>query len=367
MLDHWLAPVSTEQFTNFQSLSTYQLGKRIAVHHEYLPNLSGVQIALLGIGLERIYPIRQALYQLNFPFRNLSVADLGNARRDEPAFLIPIISELLENGIFPIIIGPAYDTLQAQFQAYQSKQQLINLGLVDEAIRFDPKQKDKSDYLYQILTNKSPRLFSLGQLAYQSHYTPETAIDFFQDHHFDLLRLGHIRQQMEAAEPLIRNVDLLGFNIAAIRYSDAPAQQAPNPAGLFIEEACQLCRYAGLSDKLTSLGIYGYQVEKDQSGQTAQAIALLIWYFLEGFHNRKKDYPVDNQGLIEYIVDFKELATQVTFWKSSKSGRWWMQVPVKTMEKHQRHYLIPCSYQDYLQASKGDFPERLFSAYQRFV
>jgi formiminoglutamase len=121
-----------------------------------------------------------------------------------------------------------------------------------------------------------------------------------------------------------------------------------------------------MSDKLTSFGLYGYVAEQDRDGQTAQAAAQMLWYFLEGFFNRKGDYPADTAGLTEYVVDFPKLNYQLTFWKSNKSGRWWMQVPVATKRKHERHRLVPCSYQDYQLACREELPERLLQAMSRF-
>jgi formiminoglutamase len=93
----------------------------------------------------------------------------------------------------------------------------------------------------------------------------------------------------------------------------------------------------------------------------------MIWYFLDGFSNRKNDFPVSTKSLVEYVVESKMNDLQIRFWKSSKSGRWWLQVPAKTKRKHNRHRLIPCSYSDYLAACQEDIPDRLVSAIKRFV
>jgi formiminoglutamase len=42
-----------------------------------------------------------------------------------------------------------------------------------------------------------------------------------------------------------------------------------------------------------------------------------------------------------------------------------MEIPVKE-QSQTRHKLIPCSYEDYLEAGNGNLPERLLNAYQRF-
>jgi len=121
-----------------------------------------------------------------------------------------------------------------------------------------------------------------------------------------------------------------------------------------------------MSDKLTSFGIYGFTHERDRDAQTAQVTAQMLWYFLDGFFSRKGDYPAAQTGLTEYVVYLRKLNYQITFWKSNKSGRWWMQVPVTTTGKLERHRLIPCSLQDYQAACREELPERLLKAMERF-
>ncbi|HSK12544.1 MAG TPA: hypothetical protein VK907_04965, partial [Phnomibacter sp.] len=45
--------------------------------------------------------------------------------------------------------------------------------------------------------------------------------------------------------------------------------------------ACQICWYAGLSNKLSSIGFYEYNPLEDSKGQTASVIATMIWYLVE--------------------------------------------------------------------------------------
>jgi formiminoglutamase len=184
----------------------------------------------------------------------------------------------------------------------------------------------------------------------------------FQD--FDLIRLGKVRNAVEECEPLIREVDGLAFNINAIRQSEAPAQISPMPSGLFIEEACQLVRYAGVSDRLTSIGFYGFEAKSDVADQTAKCIALMVWYFIDGIANRKNDYPISTVDMVEYIVDVKGFTLPLTFWKSNKSGRWWIQIPNSKGKKAQ-NYLFSCSYKDYQEACSGELPERIWNGFQR--
>ena len=63
----------------------------------------------------------------------------------------------------------------------------------------------------------------------------------------------------------------------------------------------------------------------------------------------------DKEYFVEYHTAFAEVET--TFLQSKKTNRWWMQLP------DQKY--IACSYQDYLQASSNEVPERWLRALER--
>ena len=366
MLENWLKPISGEQLEDFKKYNKNHFGKRILLHHNEFPNISNIQLAFFGVGDHSADIIRKHLYRTNYSFKNVRIADLGNARKTDGTFLIPVIKELLAGGIIPIIIGASIDFTTAQYQAYKSFGEIVNLVLIDERIQYRLSRKEPG-FIKPILDEKKGHLFNLSLIGYQKHYTPEDHIKLFKKNNFEMIRLGEMRNHMENTEPLIRDADLVSFNMAAMRQSEAPGQLNATPSGMFVEEACKITHYAGMSDKLSSIGFYGYQPELDIREQTAHLIAQMVWYFIDGYCARKNDYPVSLDGLMEYIVDFKKHDHQLTFWKSTKSGRWWMQVPIKTKKKHQRHKLIPCTYYDYQQACKEDLPPRLLSAYKRFT
>ena len=375
MLEHWLQPISTSKIEGFDLLNDEQLGRKINIYRlekieteekAVIPDLKKTQIALIGIGVDEANAVRAVLYSLSFSFPNLNIADLGNVRKQETSFIIPLLAELIQGGILPIIIGHSEVFTLAQYQAYQSKKGSVNVAIIDEKIRFTPKIQAESYFLHQILEDS--HLFNCSILGYQSHFTTPSVLDYFERKNYELIRLGRVKNNFEDIEPVIRDADMVSFNVAALKQSEAPAQLDGSPSGFLTEEACQLARYAGMSDKLTSFGIYGYRKKLDKDHQTAQVIAQMIWYFIEGFVNRKQDFPISKafNQLTQYVVDIKEIDYQVTFWRSNKSGRWWMEIPVKTRKKHERHRLVPCSYNDYLQACNEDLPERLLNAYQRF-
>jgi formiminoglutamase len=359
MLDNWLKTTSPSLAKLVANLPPSALGKNILLNQAQIPDLKKVRVAIIGVGEKEANAVREQLYHCTFPFPKGSIADLGNLRKADASFLIPVVFELLSGKVLPIILGAKDALARAQFLAYQDAKALVNMSVVDETFR-------RETVYGQILSPRHPLLFHFGLLGLQVHQTPGDALDLLAKNNFDLLRLGKSRAAIEETEPVLRDADLLAFHLSALKQCEAPGVAKASPSGFFVEEACQLCRYAGMSDKLTSFGLYGYAPEHDRDGQTAQAAAQMLWYFLEGFFNRKGDFPASTTGLTEYVVEFRKLNYQLTFWKSNKSGRWWMQVPVATKRKHERHRLVPCSYQDYQSACREELPDRLLQAMSRF-
>lgn len=366
MLQNWLTPVDNLLTQDEKNATLF--AHHIEIYRDQLPNLKNTQVAFLAIHEESGNAVRQQLYQLQYHFSHLKMVDLGNIRKQQPAFFTQVIQELITSKIVPIILGKHINETLAQYQAYPPLRQLSNIVAIDERIHFSNIDKEKkANYLNPIINGAQSGLFNLGAIGFQTHFVSPKTLQLFDNQHFDTLRLGKIKTDVSNAEPFIRDADLVCFNLSALKYSDAPAQENAFPTGLSIEEACQLSYYAGMSDKLSSIGFYNFHPELDIQQQTAKSLALMIWYFLDGFHRRAGDYPVSTHGLIEYIVQLKKYDYELTFWKSKRSSRWWLQVPMRTQKKHQRHKLVPCSYKDYVIASEGELPDRLWNAFRRFI
>ena len=123
MLNHWLKPLS---LATVADLEAWQFGKKIALHTEgVIPDLKETQLAIIGINADEADAVRTILYGLSFPFHNLKVTDLGNLRKPDAAFGIPLLTELIQGGIVPIIIGQSETAILPQFQAYHSKKNLV--------------------------------------------------------------------------------------------------------------------------------------------------------------------------------------------------------------------------------------------------
>jgi len=360
----YFEPISNNTKALIENLLEHQIGKNIDCFNSTFPYIEDKDLVLIGIG-ETSELFRLQFYKLSHNFKNIRIADLGNLKPNCSKYLNDIIEHCLSKNTLPIIISNSDKLLN--FLPEHTNNNISNIIVVDKDISLSlEKEVDKTNLSYSsLLLNKKIKLFNFGLIGYQSYYINSKIIGFFDKQNYDYLRLGTLKKHLELSEPLIRDADFMGFNLAALKKIEVPSCSTASPSGLFVEEACQLTYYAGISDKMRFCNIYGYDVFDINENQTPQAISQMVWYFIYGYYNRKHDYPVSMNNFIEFIVNFKTSNYQVTFWKSTKSDRWWMEVPVKEKTKI-RHRLIPCSYNDYLEAGNGNLPERLLNAHQRF-
>ena len=161
----------------------------------------------------------------------------------------------------------------------------------------------------------------------------------------------------------------MSFDVRAIRSSDAPGNANAQPFGLTGEEACQICWYAGLNEKLSSAGFYEYNpLFDDVNRKTASVVATMIWYFIEGFYHRKNHQNFRGNDFLKYSVSMPVDPEVITFYKSKISEKWWMEVPYPLgNERFFRNSIVPCSYNDYQIAIKGEVPERYISTLAKLI
>ena len=330
-----------------------------------------------GCGLAPDY-VREKLYQLNEGSYNTRIADLGNIKAgatitDTYFALKTAVEELVKKGIVPIIIGGGQDITYAQYMGYENLEQRVDLVVIDshfdldDDTNIDTIETTSESYLNKIFLHDPNYLFNFSNLGYQTYFTSQAGLRVMEKLFFDVNRLGELSGQVANAEPVIRNATMISFDISAIRSADAMGNANATPNGFYAEEACQLCRYAGINDKLSSIGFYEFNPAYDNNGQTAMQLAQMIWYFIDGFYNRKKDFPLQPKS--QYII-YKTSLThdghEVVFIKSKKTDRWWMQVPYPTGgSKNERSHLVPCSYEDYKVAVSGEMPDLWWRTYQK--
>jgi len=386
---HYLDLADPVKFNFRKSQEGSRIGDRISVFcGEDDDKLEKYDIAIIGVeeGRKSInntgtakaaQQVRKHLYNL---FRNsteINLIDLGNIRqgdevKDTYFALKEIISALHKSNVLPIIIGGSHDLTYPVYLAYEAQEKIVNMVSIDSMFDLAKTEEEihSRAYLSKIILHKPNFLFNYANIGYQTYFVDPAAIKLMDKLYFDIHRLGAIREHIEDTEPVIRNADTISFDIGAVRQSDAPGNANTTPNGFTGEEACQMMRYAGLSDKVSSVGLFEINPEFDPNGQTAHLAAQMIWYFLDGFSNRSNDSPdVSNGDYIKYYVELEGSKEDIVFYKSKATDRWWMEIPVseEKRSKYRRHLMVPCSYTDYQTACNSEIPDRWWKAYQKLM
>lgn len=370
-------------------LPASSIGQSIYINEEKMPDFEGFDIAIIGLqesrGAEQenqeglstaVNEIRKSFYKLKKGSGSLKVVDLGNFRNgpeleDTYLRLKEVCGYLMQQNILSILIGGSHDLDMGQYMSYESRDKLITLLSVDNRFDLlDPKEtKASASHLQRIIKHDPNYLFNCYHLASQSYLVGSSESDLMELLGFEAVRLGVLKENVKDLEPIVRDADMMSFDISAIQAHYCPGAVDPKVYGLTGEEACQLCWYAGLNDKLSSVGIYGFDQAKDApDGKTAFVVATMIWYFIEGFYNRKGEKNFRSNDYLVYEVSLGEDPSTIKFYKSKTSEKWWMEVPHPEEEVgFMRSRMVPCNYADYELALKGEVPDRWISTYTKFT
>lgn len=381
----FFSPIDESVYAELGAVSCFYRSLRI--FSDKMPDYKGAHIALIGVGESRGNPdndgtsaapdaIRRKLYRLKRGSGNYRIVDLGNLNRghdleETRVRLSEVCRILLEHNVLPVIIGGSHDLDYGQYCAYESLEKLVSFLNVDAMLDLDEKTggHPARQHIHRILLHDPNYLFSYTHLAYQSFLIDPLSVSVLEKLYFEAFRIGQLRTNLQEAEPAIRNADMLSFDITAIRSSDAPGNASAQPFGLTGEEACQICWYAGLNEKLSSIGFYEYNPAFDDAHQkTASVVATMIWYFIEGYYGRKNETNFRSNDFLKYTVSMPVEPETISFYKSKLSEKWWMEVPYTSgFEKYARNSIVPCSYNDYQTAVKGEVPERYISTLAKLI
>ncbi|MGB3780487.1 MAG: formimidoylglutamase [Tunicatimonas sp.] len=411
--------------------------RSIAVHRDTFPNYQEADIALLGITENRgaadnpgvseaADAVRQALYLLKKGSGAYRVADLGNlavghSLEETYTRVREVCGMLMASNTLPVLIGGSHDIDYGQYLAYENLDQLVNLVSVDAYIDIQPQHEQRDgdqcrNHLHYILTHEKNYLLNYSHVAYQSFLVDRQAPALLERFCFDTHRLGQVTQQLTAIEPVMRQANMLSFDVSAIKAADAPGNVRAQPFGLTGQEACQLCWYAGHSERLTSAGFFEYNPQQDdQRRTTASVIATMAWYLIEGYYHRTYEEDFAGNDFVKYMVPMSATPEHITFYKAKRSEKWWMEVPRMDIPRmdilrvdaprmdiprvdaprmdiprsggvppsetymdseefnlssellQSRRRIVPCDPSDYHRAVQGDLPDRWIQAHAKYL
>lgn len=368
-VQYYFNSVDFSQFHHSGHLNwKYSLGAAIEKNSQILSkeNISKVNVAIVGIPFdsrkentfspESPNKIRAELYQLSKFDTKLKIADFGNLKpassiKGNYRALRDIVDYLNELKIITIIIGGSQDLSIGVCEAFKGDN-FFSFSTIDAFLDVKKGKEpfDSNNYLSRLFMSKQ-KFFQFNLIGFQSHYTTSESINKIQScgNH---IRLGSLRDNIAIAEPIIRNTDFLSFDVNSLKYSDAPGTLRVSPNGLRSEEACQLAKYAGMSNRLKVFGLFDIITEKDQNELTVKLAAQIIWYFLEGFVNRDNEKLDSNENCVMFQVEVESVDKPIVFYRNTKTNQWWIEI--ETYEKAKFHFA--CSENEYVVASNNEIP-----------
>lgn len=382
---NFLSPVADAVLAHNELLSEQALGKKIKIHssQQGIPDLDGVKLVIVGVKENRndvnymgeelnFDTIRTSLYSL-FPGNwHTEIADLGDipagATIEDTYYAVrTIISVLIEKKIIPIIIGGSQDLTYANYRAYDTMAPMVNIVNVDSNFDLgDASVEMKNNTFFgKIILEQPYNLFNYSVIGYQTYFNSQEEIDLMDKLYFEAYRLGEVTHNINMVEPIMRDAHIVTVDLKSVRAAEVGSKQKYSPNGFNGKEICAISRYAGISNKVSSFGIYEYKTTTDLDA-TPMLISQMMWYFIEGVNCRINDDNFEDENNYQkynVLIEDEELI----FYKSIKTGRWWIEIPFlpNVNNKLKKHTLLPCTHEDYSEASQGKIPERWYKAYKK--
>ena len=368
----FLEPINRYELSNDEGYKDTQLGNHILVNDEFFPELETADLVLVGCGETRGQfvngdsnagpnAIRKQFYSLFQWHKEVTVSDVGNIKtgatlKDTYAALKTVVNELISINKRVVILGGSHDLTLAQYGAYALNDQVIEATCIDAKLDLNLDSPFPSDtFLMEMLIGEPNFIRHYNHIGFQSYFVHPTMLETIDKLRFDCFRVGKVKERIEEMEPVIRNSHLVSFDISAIQHSHAPANRL-TPNGFNGEESCVLMQYAGMSNNVNTIGLYGYIPAQDEHELTAKQLSHMLWYVMDGIYKGKNEARLEERdNFNEFKMAFAEVET--TFLQSKKTGRWWMEVPNGKM--------VACSHLDYVAAAANDIPERWMRAAER--
>ncbi len=380
----FLKPVEDKVLAHCELLPMQSLGKSIQKHtkQDGLPVLALASIAIVGVKESRnafekkmevldVSSIRLEFYKLLKGNWNSTIVDMGDLEEGETVedtyFVVKeILAGLLEEKIIPIIIGATQDITYPAYRSFDGIKDMINVVAIDSKFDFGLEDEliSSNSYMSKIITDEPNNLFNFSNIGYQSYFIAQEELDLIERLFFEAYRLGDLIDDVKIAEPILRNAHMVSLDARSIKASELGYSKNLSPNGFTGREICAISRYAGISDSVSVFGIY----EMDNSAQSSQLIAQIIWYFIEGTNFRVKETPyINTNDFTKYTVPTD--TEQIVFFKSHMTKRWWMEVPslISSNIKSETKALLPCTEKDYLNACDQNIPERWYKAFKKGV
>src|SRR5690606_34557316 len=280
---NFLSPVPDFVLAHNQLLSPQALGRKLRIHsaQKGIPDLEGINIAILGVLENRndvnclgedfkLNEIRKSLYALYRGSWTVTIAVLGDINRGESVedtyfALKTTISILIKKKIIPIVIAGSQDLTYSTYRAYDDVFAMVNIVNIDSSFNLGDSAKPikNNSFVGKIILDEPYNLFNYANVGYQTYFNSQEEIDLMDRLYFESYRLGEVSKDITLVEPVMRDANLVSIDLNSVKGSEVSLNQKFSPNGLDGKEICAISRYAGISNKVSSIGIYEYRPSKD--------------------------------------------------------------------------------------------------------
>ncbi len=255
--------------------------------------------------------IRRAFYRLTSgfgrDFYNLPMVDLGNVPPGETLGeshdrLAETVRNVLEQGVFPIVLGGGHDLTFAGLKGLVNGLNLREgqLGLINVDSHLDvrdPSRGITSGTPFRRALDELPRRALLGrsfvEFGIQEPFNSPHFYRWVREKGTTVMTLTSIGNRpleyfLEAtriAGDGTRAV-ALSIDIDSVRSQEAPGASASNPRGFKAPELEKIAYLAGRTERIRYLDLVEMCPALDENGRTASLCAGILFWFCKGFSER---------------------------------------------------------------------------------
>ncbi|MBT6448239.1 MAG: formimidoylglutamase [Flavobacteriaceae bacterium] len=372
MLNDFLAPLEESVLNYIDSLPLLSVGKNLFFNDKNL-DLSKIDIALIGLNEYRgssnsnlnyfkSNTFRKEFYSLYSGDWKVNLVDLGDVingnKLSDTYYAVQYISEtLIKNNVIPFFIGGSQDLTFPIYKSYCGKGNEINLSCIDNKFDFGQIKNEFNDlsFMSKIILDEKNELNHYSNIGFQTFLNSQEEIDLLDKMQFESYRLGKVDRKIDIIEPCLRNTNIVSIDFKSIKASELNfIHNFPN--GFQSSQICTISRYAGISNRVSSIGIFDVFNNEISYALLSQ----LIWYFIEGFCLRIKEdpYSKDFKGNSYYVSIGDQ---QLKFYNSDLSQKWWVELD----NNSKNNTLIPCNNKDYIDACNQIISERILLSFKR--
>lgn len=241
--------------------------------------------------------IRAQFYRLSNFGITAKIFDLGNTDikptlEETHDAQIEIVKRLLDDGKKIISLGGGNDISYPDCRALSENAGAENILAFNIDAHFDARadQPRNSGTPYrQLLEEKLIEPKNFYEIGWQEQANSPVYFDYLDNLGVNLLGLGDFRAiddftltvlRLRTHEPLF-----WGFDLDAVRASDAPGVSAPSPIGLLADEFCDLAAIAGFQENTRIVEFTEVNPNFDVDNQTARLVAIAMHRFCAAVSN----------------------------------------------------------------------------------